>query len=99
MGKTSFLLNLIDNLTIYGKRIYMVSTEMQKEEIMEKFITMKQSISNEDFRMLSNENKINRYKDLYNYYSANRSEIIIDSSVFQLYDVTARARSCIKKMN
>lgn len=97
MGKTSFLLNLIDNLTIYGKRIYMVSTEMQKEEIMEKFITMKQSISNEDFRMLSNENKINRYKDLYNYYSANRSEIIIDSSVFQLYDVTARARALHKE--
>lgn len=97
MGKTSFALNIIDNLTIYGKRIYMISTEMQKEEILEKFITMKQAISNEDFRALSDENKIMRYKDLYNYYSANKSEIILDTSVFQLYDIIARIRAMHKE--
>lgn len=97
MGKTSFALNVIDNLTPHGKRILLISTEMQKEEIMEKFITMKQAISNEDFRALSDSNKILRYKDLYNYYSANDSEIIIDTSVFQLYDMVARARALHKE--
>lgn len=97
MGKTSFALNIIDNLIIHGKRIYLISTEMQKEEIMEKFITMKQSISNEDFRALTDENKIIRYKDLYNYFSSNDTEIIVDTSVFQLYDMTARARALHKE--
>ena len=97
MGKTSFVLNIIDNLLQEGKRIYLVSTEMQKEEIMEKFITMKQAISNEDFRSLPEEHKLERYKELYSYNAAKNSELLIDSSSFQLYDTIARIRALHKE--
>jgi len=97
MGKTSFALNIADNLLRQGKRIYYISTEMLKDEIMEKFITMKQAISNEDFRALPEENKLARYKELYSYHAAHNSELIIDSSSFQLYDTIARIRSLHKE--
>ena len=90
MGKTSFVLNIIDNLLQEGKRIYLVSTEMQKEEIMEKFI-------NEDFRSLPEEHKLERYKELYSYNAAKNSELLIDSSSFQLYDTIARIRALHKE--
>lgn len=93
MGKTSLALNIIDNLMGEGKRIFLISTEMQKEEILEKFITMKQAISNEDFRALPDNLKMKRYEEMHSYYSSRDAEIIIDSSVFQLYDMVARARA------
>jgi len=97
MGKTSFALNIIDNLIKKGLRIYFISTEMQKEEIMEKFITMKQGISNEDFRKLSPERKLARYKEIYAYIASHKSELIIDCSVYQLHDSVYRARSLHKE--
>jgi len=97
MGKTSFMLNVIDNISTYGKRIYIISTEMQKEEVMEKFITIQQAIPNEDFRKLSDNDKLVRYKELYSYYSSSGSEVIVDCSVFQLYDSIARIRALYKE--
>jgi len=92
MGKSSFMRKIILNLILEGKRMYLNSSEMTKEEIVECMISTTQSISSEDFRALPDKEKLARYKEISSYILSRSADLIIDSGVNQLYDITHRMR-------